>query len=183
MNKDIYKRVAQNREAGHVERWHLVPRNRKQDVAAHSWQATMLLLELYPKASRKLIIYMLNHDVTERWIGDIPASAKGLFPKIAEGVAEAEKELTKRRGLPDVEDLSPTEKCWARAIDALELVLWCGEEMAMGNRMMEKPAHAVIHWINTEPCVPGPVKEFLKNYKWKRYPDYIWGDSHYGNNE
>lgn len=180
---NIHERVAQKREAGHVERWHLVPHIGHQDVAAHSWQATMLLLELYPKASRRLIVYMLNHDVTERWIGDIPANAKGLFPGIATGVADAEKELVEKRSLEDAGKLNSAERCWVRAIDALELVLWCREQHAMGNIMTDNAMHEVEHWIMTEECVPGPVRAFLENYKWKRYPDYLWGEKHYGNNE
>lgn len=180
---NVYEKVAQKREAGNVERWHLLPHIGHQDVAAHTWQATMLLLELYPKASRRLIIYMLNHDVTERWIGDIPANTKGLFPAIAAGVIDAEKQVTKTQGLPDVEKLTLNERHWARACDALELVLWCKEQEAMGSKMTEDSMKAVTHWINTEECVPGPVKKFLANYKWKRYPDYLWGEKHYGNNE
>lgn len=178
---NIYERVAQKREAGHVERWHLLLHLGHQDVAAHTWQATMLLLELYPKASRRLIIYMLNHDVTERWIGDIPANSKGLFPAIAVGVIDAEKQLTKERGLPDVEKLTLNERCWARACDALELVLWCKDQEAMGNRVIKDTMNSVTYWINTEDCVPRPVKAFLENYKWKRYSDYLRGQ--YGSNE
>jgi len=179
----VYENVAMRREAGAIERWHVVPHHGSITVASHSWNATMLLLELYPKASRRLIVYMLHHDVTERWTGDIPASAKAMFPLIMQGVQEAEISLEDEMSLPSTRNLSSTERAWARAIDALEMMLWCHEQIAMGNRMVEPALEQLAMWIMDEDWIPAAIKTFYKNYKWKRYPDYLIERGKYGDNE
>ncbi len=182
MDEKTYENVAMRREAGAVTRWHVVPHHGVDTVANHSWNATTLLLELNPGASRALIIYMLEHDVTERWIGDIPASSKGMFPLISQGVKNAEATLIYEMGLMNPVGLTKEECQWARAIDALEAVLWCYEQLVMGNRMVENALDSLLVWFENKVAVPESILDFLQDYKWERYPDYLW-KGHYGNNE
>ena len=171
------------REAGAVTRWHTIPHIGVDTVANHSWNTTTLLLELNPTASRALIVYMLNHDVTERWIGDIPASAKGMFPTISQGVKEAESFLEHKFNLPGTDDLDEDERRWARAIDALEAVLWCHEQIIMGNQMVTVALETISEWILTEGWIPAAIKVFYQDYKWQRAPDYVTEGKHYGSND
>lgn len=180
---NLHEKVAMKREAGAVTRWHTLPHHGVDTVANHSWNATMLLLELYPTASRRLIVYMLNHDVIERWIGDIPASSKGMFPKISAGVIEAEVELRYRFNLPETDELEEDERHWARAIDALESVIWCHEQIMMGNQMVGDAMGAIGNWIMGKEWIPAAIKVFYVNYKWKRTTSYIIEGKHYGDNE
>ncbi len=177
------ERVAMMREAGAVTRWHTIPHIGVDTVANHSWNATTLLLELNPTASRVLIIYMFNHDVTERWLGDIPASAKGMFPLISKGVGVAEEWLENKFDIPSARNLTEDEQQWARAIDALEAVLWCHEQLAMGNRMVENALEAIDKWIFSESWIPAPIRAFYRNYEWQRTTDYITEGKSYGSNE
>ena len=183
MNERTYENVTVRREAGAVTRWHLVPHHGQDTVGHHSWNATMLLLELNPTASRALIVYMLNHDVAERWSGDIPASAKGMFSTIAQGVRECEEWLQHKFNLPGANNLTKDEQHWARAIDALESALWCEEQKAMGNRNVETALASLTTWLMNEGCVPAAVQVFCLDYKWKRTMDYVTEGKHYGNNE
>ena len=176
-------KVAMKREAGAVTRWHLIPHIGVDTVANHSWNATMLLLELYPEASRRLIVYMLNHDVTERWMGDIPASSKGMFPLISKGVGVAEEWLEEKFDIPSARGLDENERRWARAIDALESAIWCREQLQMGNQMVANALKSLEDWIFEEGWIPAPIQAFYQNYKWKRTPDYVTEGKHYGNNE
>lgn len=171
------------REAGAVTRWHTIPHIGVDTVASHSWNATTLLLELNPTASRALIVYMLNHDVTERWIGDIPASAKGMFHKISQGVKEAESFLEGEFDLPWTGGLDQNEQQWARAIDALEAALWCHEQLMMGNRMVENALKSLDDWIFDEEWIPRAIQVFYQDYRYQRTPDYVTEGKRYGNNE
>lgn len=181
MDEKTYENVAMRREAGAVKRWHIVPHHGQDTVGHHTYNAVSLLLCLNPDASRALIVYMLEHDVAERWTGDIPASAKGMFHKIGRGVMLAEEELAAEMDLMNPDRLTKEERRWARAIDALEAVLWCHEQLAMGNRNVEQVLESLVVWFDEETC-PAPILDFLKDYEWKRYPDYIW-KGHYGDNE
>jgi len=182
MTEKTYENVAMRREAGAVTRWHTVPHHGVDTIAGHSWNATMLLLELNPKAGKTLIVYMLHHDVAERWTGDIAANCKGMFPLISRGVQKAERQLEQEMDLPKTFELTQDEQNWARAIDALESALWCREQLVMGNRMVEDAYESIHDWIVDCETVPPVVKAFLVNYEWKRYPGYLWRGN-YGDNE
>ncbi len=183
MNNKTYENVAMRREAGAVTRWHLIPHIGVDTVANHTWNATMLLLELMPGASRELIIYMLNHDVTERWIGDIPASSKGMFPLISQGVKVAEEWLENKFDIPSAGHLTEQDRQWARAIDALESIIWCCEQQQIGNQLVGNALKSLEDWLLRDHCVPAPIRFFYQNYKGQRTADYITEGKHYGNNE
>ncbi len=183
MDEKTFENVAMRREAGAVQRWHIVPTvGVGETVGHHTYNAVSLLLCLNPGASRALIIYMLEHDVTERWTGDIPASAKGMFANIGIGVQDAEKTLTDEMDLMSTAGLGPTERHWARAIDALDAVLFCHEQLAMGNRNFQNPLESLVQWFLRSADVPQAVADFVRGYEWRRYPDYLW-EGHYGDNE
>ena len=182
-NEQLQHNVAMRREAGAVTRWHLIPHIGVDSVANHSWNATMLLLELNPTASRQLIVYMMNHDVTERWIGDVPASSKGMFPLISKGVRVAEEWLEIEFDIPSARGLTEHERQWARAIDALESAIWCREQMRMGNQLVANALESLDEWIMGEEWIPATIQTFYVNYKYKRTADYVTEGKHYGNNE
>ena len=183
MDEKAYENVAMRREAGNVKRWHIVPTvGNGETVGHHQNNAVNLLLCLWPTASRALIVYMVQHDTTERWTGDIPASCKAMFPAIMKGVEAAETQLEMEMDIPGTEHLNPTERQWARGIDALECVLFCHEQLAMGNRNFENALDSLLVWFENKVGIPMQIQDFLRDYKWKRYPDYLWGQ-HYGNNE
>jgi len=181
MDEKTFENVAMRREAGAVKRWHVIPHHGVDTVGHHSYNAVNLLLCLNPEASRALIIYMLEHDVPERWTGDIPASAKSMFQVIGLGVTQAEDILRDEMDLVDPTSLTKEERQWARAIDALEAMLWCHEQLAMGNRMVENALESLAVWFDDETC-PAPILDFLRDYEWKRYPNYLW-KGRYGDNE
>jgi hypothetical protein len=126
---------------------------------------------------------MLNHDVTERWVGDVPASSKGMFPLLSKGVKVAEEWLENKFNIPRPTSITNDEWKWARAIDALESALWCREQLQMGNQMVKNALDSLDEWIMGEGWIPATIQTFYQNYKWQRTPDYITEGKHYGNNE
>lgn len=125
-------RVLATREGGVVRRCHAVPHNTLYNVAQHSFGAVSLLLLLHPNPSVALIKAVQWHDVAERWLGDMPSPGKGHDPDLAEHYERVEAGLLERLGL--AQDLTEDEQEWLKAVDTLELWLWCREEEALGNR-------------------------------------------------
>lgn len=129
--RPLLTRLAATREAGTVRRCHIVPHHGQYNIAQHSYGAVSLLLLLHPKPSLKLIKAVQWHDVAERWLGDVPAPAKWEHTELGEVYERAEAELLKRLGL--FAQLTDLEQEWLKAVDTLELWLWCREEEALGN--------------------------------------------------
>ena len=182
----VNSRICMMREAGAVTRWHTIPHFGTDDVAGHSWRGLALLLCLHPNPSKKLLIYMHGHDLTERWTGDIPANAKRMFPTIAKGVREAELRLEHHYHLPGTDDINHEESNWARSIDALEAVLWLYDQIALGNANCAKAAHEIRDWLlsdRNKDWVPQPVRECAYSYVWERQDGYVVPDTTYGDNE
>ena len=164
------------REAGQVTRWHVVPHIGVDNVATHSWNAVQLLLELKPDASRSLIIYVLNHDVPERWMGDVPTFCKRAFGLVHKDLDAAERKLTEKLDLPHIDSLGENDRDWAEAIDALESLLWCWEQRRMGNRNLDDTMKYLDDYITNGLLVPPEVKAFYHQHQGKRTTDYPMGD-------
>ena len=177
---EIYEAVMMRREAGHLKRWHQMPINGEDTVATHCWNATSMLLQFKPNASRELIIYMLEHDISERWIGDITAPAKSMFPELAKAVKIAEAILSDEMNLNNAAGLDPTDRCWAKAMDALDAWLFCQDQVNMGNRNASLPLGELGKWLKENKSVPPVVAGFVNGFRWQRYPDYLWEGERYG---
>lgn len=127
------------RAAGAVKRYHIVRTLRHQSVAEHSWNVALLVYMIYPQARPKLIKAALTHDVAEITTGDVPATAKWKEPKIKELLDIVEAEFRKKYYI----DYKLTSKEYKilKWCDMMELVIWCQEEMELGNKYAT-PIHA-----------------------------------------
>lgn len=131
-----YARTVELRMAGHVKRWHTWPTIRPQTVAQHSHAAAMLLWQVYPDASQEMLMAMLVHDLPEVSTGDVPAHVKWASPEITAVLDAMEQSWLEDNAL-DFE-LTPLETSILKFCDSFELMLWCIEELKMGNRYMER---------------------------------------------
>lgn len=159
---EAIRRVWAAREGGHVRRCHVVQHLGHYDVAQHSYNALSLLLVLHPNPSLQLIKAVLWHDVGERWLGDMPSPAKAADETLCKIYEDLEaRVLALRLGL-DVSQLQPEERAWLRAVDTVELLMWCNEQLCLGS-------HVVAHWVSRLEkslasnlvMLPPPVHEFL----------------------
>lgn len=174
---DIRNRISFLREAGHVQRCHIIPHFGEYDVARHSWHAAMLLGELNPGASKALVWHVLRHDVVERWTGDVPTTAKMMFEALAIGVKAAEETLEGELDLVKKDGLSAEEQQWAKAVDMAELHLWCLDQLAMGNTNVEVLMDNIRTWVDdNRKSIPDPVLEILmwKRSGYRRTIDLLW---------
>lgn len=161
LNRPLLTRIAATREAGTVRRCHIVPHHGQYNIAQHSYGAVSLLLLLHPHPSLNLIKAVQWHDCAERWLGDIPAPAKWTHTELGEAYERAEEELLKRLGL--FGELTDLEVAWLKAVDTLELWLWCREEEALGNEAvtaMRRACEEVTEKRGLEGSLPEPVRAF-----------------------
>ena len=130
VNRDDLKRVIGTEDplmikllGGSVLRYHTHGnQSLLQSVADHTWRVQVILLHLWPDASRDLLMAALYHDVAECFTGDIPAPVKRM-PGIMEEIKKLEKELDTLLGVNI--NLSLAEGLRLKVADKLELLRWC----------------------------------------------------------
>ena len=159
------------RHSGMVRRWHTRQYvNGGQDIAQHTWHAVVLLLALYPLASRDLILALLYHDVAERVLGDIPAPAKWNNPVLAREFERVEDETLLLLGVGYTKKLTPAERAWLAWIDRLEYMYFALDQVRMGNRTMKQMAQNVLFRMEQyHRNVAVPEDESV--------PDRVWEDA------
>lgn len=177
MDRKTLTQVLATREAGTVRRCHTVPHHGQYNLAQHSYGAVSLLLLLHPEPSLNLIKAVQWHDVGERWLGDMPAPAKWDNPDLGRVYEEAEQKLLERLGL--AQKLTDEELNWLKAVDTLELWLWCREEEALGNEAvsaMRRACEEVTEKRRLEGSLPALVAGFYvvaKHQPHRRLSDFF----------
>jgi hypothetical protein len=164
--------VMRLREGGHVTRAHTCPRHGDYTVASHSWQAAVLLLALNPKASKRLLTAVIMHDAQERFTGDFPRHAGTEYPALKHANCNAEYDAQIRLGIDPPADLPAEEHLWFSAIDGLEFLLWCDDQIALGNQHVARFKENQWKWFENNK-LPKPIREFLRRYQWKRCSDTL----------
>jgi 5'-deoxynucleotidase YfbR-like HD superfamily hydrolase len=120
-------------DAGRTIRFHTIRFMRFQNVAEHSWNVAQIIRYLWPNSSKELICAALDHDVAERWSGDIPSPFKNLIPEIRPLLDKFEVEKNLDLGLQCHTSLTENEKKQLLIADILDFVLACRDEFMMGN--------------------------------------------------
>lgn len=158
------------REAGAVRRCHTVPTVHPYTVSQHVYGMLALLDALYPdEPPYALVRAVMYHDTPERWLGDMPGSAKAIDPNIKDRIYAVEEIIRKRFGF-EMPGLTNYEKQWLKALDRIEFWMWCLDEYGMGNENiapilddMEKELERL--------DLPEECRAFVDQFEWKRNPD------------
>jgi hypothetical protein len=131
---EIMDTIKYLREAASVERCHAIPHLGSYTVGHHTFGMLALLRWLHPEASTNLIWAIVEHDLPERKIGDIPHGAKlsGIINK--EEMERVEQNLVEDLlGSSSDKYLNEEEKKWLAGLDMLDFFFWCKEQLALGN--------------------------------------------------
>ena len=136
-NLSLTDRILACREGGRVQRLHTARTIFTQDVAQHCFNMLTLLKIVNTYNSVNIYNAIIEHDLGERWIGDIPAPSKNLFidrTKMDEFDKQCLENLFGQHNL-GIEKLTPIELVFIKSLDLFELWLTCWEEWNSGNKV------------------------------------------------
>ena len=114
------------------------------------------------------MLAIMFHDLPERWTGDMPACAKSEDAEFAKRMAVIEARINKKMGW-NVE-LTEGERVWIKTLDKLEMLLWCHDQLALGNNNVLTITGILARWFAFN-RVPQEVVDFLTDFEWTRTPD------------
>lgn len=124
------------RQGGAVERMHTIPHHGSYSVAEHSWGVAQIILCFVESPRPQLIRAALNHDVPEKWIGDLPAPFLWANPQIHELMRLKEAEVSNKLEIGYT--LTSEEERWLSLADGLEFLLWTFDQVELGYAGAEK---------------------------------------------
>jgi len=134
------ERVKFLREASDVQRLHTIRTIGEYSNGQHSFNTLAILRLLRPDASTSLIWAIVEHDIPERLIGDVPSPALHHVYGLSKlAVSEAEGDIISEvLGIDSLSELSEDDYKWLKGLDLLELYLYCRDQLSMGNRNLEQ---------------------------------------------
>jgi 5'-deoxynucleotidase YfbR-like HD superfamily hydrolase len=158
------------RAAGGVKRYHTVPIIGQQTVAEHSFQVCLILTQVFEKkVTANLLKAALFHDLAEVETGDIPAPAKRRYKELHAGAIMAEVTFEREHKI-DV-GLSKEEHKMLKFADCYELVLFCFDQLELGNRnVLEVLGNGLAYLQELDGL--GVTAEFLIETAEKKYHGY-----------
>lgn len=162
----LIKKIKAMREGSHVKRCHVTPHHGEYTVGKHSFDALCLLWALHPDPSMNLAKCLAFHDLGERWVGDMPATAKMLNSDLGIHYEYAEGRALDEYGI-ELPALTKEEAQWLTALDKVELWLWVQEQLYMGNRWVEDYVTVLKKWFSDREAageLPTQVRWFLNEY-------------------
>jgi 5'-deoxynucleotidase YfbR-like HD superfamily hydrolase len=155
------------REGGNVQRCHVVPHYDQYSVGKHTFDMLVLLEALHPKPTKALFRAVLMHDLAERYTGDVPGMVARIDPDFKQAFRNAGALVDEVCGY-EVE-LSDAERRWVKALDKIELWLWCHDQLNMGNDHVGAMVDELELWFSENwKSLPAACRRFYKRYEWKR---------------
>lgn len=127
------------RESAEVRRFHTSRVISEQTIAQHTFNMLSMLRILYPDAPPSLFWAIHEHDIPERYTGDVPSTAKwaGLMNKSI--VDRLERQINAILfGCSATEMLDEEELKWLNGLDLLELICFCKDQITIGNVALQK---------------------------------------------
>jgi len=129
---NLKDKILAAREAAAVKRFHTFPHIKEQTVGQHSFNMLCMLFQLFEEPSLNLIKAVIYHDFGERWVGDVPATARWLNEDFKKSIDSLEEQVRKNYGF--YVELNEEELSILKSLDALELFYWAMDESSLGNK-------------------------------------------------
>lgn len=154
-----YRRILAVRRSGNVKRFHTMPLIGEQTVAAHSWNVLVILLEICPNPTTRLLRAAVYHDAAEYATGDSPSQAKRRDHRLKTILDELETKVYEEMDI-DM-SLTPAERMFIKVADLLEMLFYVREQRLLGNRSLEIVWYRVVSWLHNTPNIPLTAHELL----------------------
>jgi 5'-deoxynucleotidase YfbR-like HD superfamily hydrolase len=171
------ERVKFLREASDVQRLHVIRTIGEYSNGQHTFNMLAMLRLLRPDASRSLIWAILEHDIPERAIGDVPSPAlRNVYWRSDDDRKQEEfNVLIELFGDHHYFGLSKEDHDWLRGLDLLELYLYSRDQFRLGNRNLEVMREAIEGRFKRDAVnIPAPILNLFhecKNSDWVHLPD------------
>ena len=140
MNDDLMNWLEVARGGGDVERLHTVPTVREYKNSDHTYNAIIIAVELCQLNGIhpwKVVSALLVHDIAEVYTGDIPAPVKWAHENLRDELFLVEQEWENdnipKHYLEKSSSMSYEESLIFKFSDLAEFLMFCLEEVAMGN--------------------------------------------------
>ena len=175
-NLELWEQVKYVREGGDVKRLHTIPIIKSYSVGQHCFNMLGMLRVLRPEAPAELIWAILEHDLPERMIGDMPSPAKW-FGLLDTAAVDAVEEELNGRYLPqyNATPLDEYEKSWLDALDMIELYCFCLDEVMLGNKnvstIISNIHHIFEELLKSYPAECVMLFKSIQGSTWEILPD------------
>jgi 5'-deoxynucleotidase YfbR-like HD superfamily hydrolase len=134
---------------GMVRRFHQHPQLVQDTDGRHSHGVAMLCFLLSGgEPSRELLIAALTHDLAEQTAGDVPAPTKRAMRNSGFDLDGYETIILRANGFEN--ELTPKEHRTLKIADALDGMLACCRELAMGNRTVVWIYRKWVIWMTAD---------------------------------
>ncbi len=171
------ERVRFLREAGDVQRLHVIRTIGEYSNAQHSLNMLAILRLLWPDAPIQLLWAIIEHDIPERLIGDIPSPSihYGGFIEPWSMMEMQQKILGELFGEFHHTKLDDLLQSWLKGLDLLELYLYAKDQLRLGNRNLETMRVFIEERFKHKASLyPEPILNLFydcKNSEWAHLPD------------
>lgn len=154
-------------DAGAVRRFHTVADysgGGLQSVAEHSWGVALIFAELYREVvgggtvPADVLMHCLTHDVGESVTGDIPATTKWRFDKLADAVEDAERIALEDMGVLFQRRITTLEESVFKWADGLECYAYAQRRALAGSPEYRKVAQRLLIAFEGFPALPAALK-------------------------
>lgn len=139
-------KLQQWRDSSAVIRFHTLRQIKYQTIAQHSHGVACLVMLIDSKCSAELLKAALTHDFHEQHVGDMPSTAKRMFPELGKAMNKATDTWDEDNDV--AWNLSTNEQLLLKLCDYLELLAWSIEEWDMGNTYAMSPIINICKWLD-----------------------------------
>ena len=172
----LVEKIKLVREASDVQRLHTKRTIGEYSNGSHTFGMLALLRLLYPDAPSYLIWAIVEHDIPERLVGDIPSPAirfGGFVDK--DKLWEAEESVLAGifdyHFFPGLEGQDAEAYRWLKGLDLLELFLFCKDQRRLGNKNLLQIEHRCMEiFRNRAADFPRPIIDAF----WECWNDTDW---------
>lgn len=174
--KNLAEKIKLIREAADVQRLHTKRTIGEYSNGSHTFGMLALLRLLYPDAPSYLIWAIVEHDIPERIVGDIPSPVIhfGGFidrDKLWQAEESVLAGIFDYHFFPGLEGQDAEAYRWLKGLDLLELFLFCKDQKRLGSKNLLQIEHRCMEvFKNRAADFPRPIIDAF----WECWNDTDW---------